>query len=200
VAEGICSIEDCDDPVFVQKWGWCVKHYSCWNRNGDPLKKRPRPRRPLEERFWEKVNKRGPVPQHRPELGPCWPWTGCLSPRGNGYGYIGDGNRSRRASQVSWELHFGPIPEGQQACHHCDNKPCVRPEHLFLGTWRQNMADMRSKERHARGEAMGAARLTAAQVLEIRAAVGPQSVLASRYGVSQATISDIKCRRTWKHL
>ena len=154
----------------------------------------------LEERFWAKVDKQGPVPTHRPELGPCWPWTGCLSPKVTGYGYIGQGKRSRRASQVSWELHYGPIPPGQQVCHHCDFKPCIRPDHLFLGTWLENMADMRAKGRQARGEAAGKARLTAAEVLAIRAADGPRQPLADRYGVSLATISDIRLRRRWRHL
>ncbi len=101
---------------------------------------------PIAERFWAKVNKEGPIV--RDGLTPCWMWTGTLSRRG--YGSLSRGRRDQghvRATRLSWELHVGPIPDGLFVLHHCDNPPCVRPEHLFLGTQRDNITDMVSKGR-----------------------------------------------------
>ena len=100
----------------------------------------------LEERFWEKVDKNGPVPSHRPELGPCWIWTASLNKAG--YGSFGvPGNTGARAHRVAFELSDGPIPDGMEVCHSCDQKPCVRRSHLFLGSHIANMLDMAAKGR-----------------------------------------------------
>jgi hypothetical protein len=106
--------------------------------------------RPIAERFWSKVDRDGPVPVHQPDLGPCWRWTGSVSGR-YGHGEIGAGRRgegNRKAHRVSWEIHRGPIPEGVQVLHRCDNGLCVNPEHLRLGTQGDNMRDMSAKGRH----------------------------------------------------
>ena len=95
------------------------------------------PRRPLVERFWEKVVK---TPT-------CWLWTAAAQ---GGYGVIGDPHRKGRvlrAHRVSWELHDGPIPSGMDVLHRCDTPACVRPDHLFLGTAADNIADMFAKGR-----------------------------------------------------
>lgn len=94
-------------------------------------------RRPLEERFWEKVDKSGD----------CWVWT--RSTNGSGYGQITmpRAGAPMLAHRVSWLLHYGPIPAGLFVCHRCDNPPCIRPEHLFLGTNRDNSRDMGAKGR-----------------------------------------------------
>lgn len=92
--------------------------------------------RPLVERFWEKVEK----------TAGCWVWTG--SRVFYGYGNIGGpGNKNIRAHRLSWELHNGPIPNGLCVLHTCDNPGCVRPDHLFLGTQKQNAEDKAQKGR-----------------------------------------------------
>lgn len=109
------------------------------------------PAAPLSERFWSYVD----------QSDNCWLWTG---PRDrNGYGRISERTprRSLLTHRVSWELHFGPIPDGLFVCHHCDNPPCVRPTHLFLGTQRDNMGDAAKKGRLQR-------KLSVADVRQIR--------------------------------
>jgi len=87
-------------------------------------------------RFWRRVSKSDR----------CWTWTGCGTPKG--YGVVGYLGRQAYAHRVSWIIHNGPIPSGMSVCHRCDNPPCVRPEHLFLGTALDNNRDSRDKGRH----------------------------------------------------
>lgn len=111
-------------------------------------------RRPLAERLWEKVDKDGPTVPHMTTR--CWVFTGCCSAN-HGYGRIAIARSvARRAHRVSWELANGPIPDGLFVLHRCDNPPCVRPDHLFLGTQRDNILDMHRKGRGATGDRNGA--------------------------------------------
>jgi hypothetical protein len=81
---------------------------------------------------------------HWPELGPCWVWTKSTS---HGYGAFGIERRVHKAHRVAFQWMVGPIPEGLCVLHRCDNRPCVRPDHLFLGTRPDNTADMMAKGR-----------------------------------------------------
>jgi hypothetical protein len=132
----------------------------------------------MSVRFWSKVNKDGPV--LRPELGPCWEWTASLVT--GGYGGFSVRRRQTRAHRYSWEETNGPVPSGLFVLHRCDNPPCVRPSHLFLGTIQDNVDDMMAKGRqvsvsrripHEMRTAMRYARAIAgATTDEIAAAVG----------------------------
>jgi hypothetical protein len=177
-------------------------------------------------RFWSKVNKRGPVPSHAPELGECWVWT-----RGKaaGYGSLSGpgGSKTLYAHRLAFELAAGPIEGGLFVLHKCDNRACCRPDHLFLGTQRDNIRDCSVKgrlgsqihpERLARGLKNGAytksenlprgsghgmSKLTDESVAAIRAALQTGETgrsIAARFGVSAATISWIKVGRGWAHL
>lgn len=187
-----CSIQDCDLPAACR--GLCHKHYARLRRNGDPTVA-PKARAPAEERFWRFVTKGDPEN--------CWEWQGHLSM--NGYGHIGVRyGRMQGAHRFSYEMHNGPIPSGLHVRHRCDNPACVNPAHLELGTQQDNVNDMirrgRGNWRSPKGEASPTAILTEAQAREIKFGSEMGSVLAKRFGISQATVSAIRRGRLWKHL
>lgn len=98
----------------------------------------------------------------------------------------------RPAHRISWEIHRGKIPEGMFVCHTCDTRRCVRPDHLFLGTNADNMADMRAKGRKRYHGGHPPKKLTAKQISEIRDLLGRgllQREVAQKFGVSQSTLS-----------
>ena len=126
----------------------------------------------------------------------CWIYTGGLN--GRGYGNIWHNGRTRSAHVVSYEVHTGPVPEGMQVCHTCDNKPCINPDHLFVGTAQDNIDDMIIK---GRNNFKGRALLTQGQVSEIRRLLietcRSQQNIADQFEVSRSTIAAIKSGRNW---
>jgi hypothetical protein len=124
----------------------------------------------------------------------------------NGYGCIVAAGRQTLAHRFSWVLHNGPIPDDLCVLHRCDVPRCIRPDHLFLGTRRENVHDMSAKGRQARGERNRHAKLTEVQVMEIRARYEPRSrtngavALGCEFSVHYKTIRGIVAGRKWKHL
>lgn len=136
----------------------------------------------------------------------CWNWTAVK--KEDGYGQIFFNGSARTAHRLSYEIHCGPIPRGVCVCHRCDNPGCVNPDHLFLGLQAENIADMDSKGRRARGNKVAnkgrahpMSKLTEADILAIRAAKGiSQRHLAKQYGVSFQQIWRILSGKRWAHI
>ena len=173
------------------------------------------PRRSTPQDFWKHVD--------RTVLVGCWPWSASLGDEG--YGRVRYQGKEWRASRLAWALTHGD-PGPLCVLHHCDNPPCCNPNHLFLGTHKDNMQDSTRKGRHprnktgylpsgarhhsalrpevvARGERNGSAKLTEASVLAIRrehAAGVSWRNLASAFNVAKGTIGFIVHRKTWAHL
>lgn len=138
-------------------------------------------RRTLEDRFWSKVDRSGE----------CWIWTGSHDKKG--YGRINvDRGAIRLAHRVSWMLAFGFVADDVCVLHRCDNPPCVRPEHLFLGTVIDNNADKQAKGRQPRGDSHYASKLNSGQRDAVLRAYEPGKrgyiTLAKEFGVSVGVI------------
>lgn len=132
----------------------------------------------------------------------CWNWTAGKNRRGYGQFWVGPTNRG--SHRVSYELHCGPIPNGLHVLHRCDNPACVCPDHLFLGTNADNMADRNAKGRVARGRRFKTTKLTAEDVLAIRSAIGTEGparhAIAAKYGISNKYIRKIWDRKSWRDI
>lgn len=150
--------------------------------------------RPLEIRFWEKVLKR--------PGGGCWEWLTTVNH--NGYGLIGvTGHGTQRAHRVSWFLHHGEMPpKRMMVLHRCDNRRCVRPDHLFLGTARTNTEDMMIKGRHRahKGAESHKAKLCDDDVRLMRHWAAPTRELSEFFKISPTNVRAIMKGQTWKHL
>jgi hypothetical protein len=149
--------------------------------------------------FWKKVKK----------TKTCWVWIGDTNESGYGrYCQI-------RAHRVSWVLHYGKIPKGKLVLHHCDNPPCIRPSHLWLGTHKDNVIDMDKKGRRISvpqlGSKHGMSKLTEKKVLKIRDLYQSyvnaikntrkkRNEINKLFGVCRGTIEQIIQRRIWRHI
>jgi hypothetical protein len=130
--------------------------------------------RPLADRFWSKVDKNGPTQPHMTT--PCWVWTAYRDRDGYGKFGLSGPRRVVKASRVAWEIEIGPILVGLMALHRCDNPPCVRADHLFLGTCADNLRDMADKGRsdaQAHPEKYAAYLERARAVIQAKAAARP---------------------------
>lgn len=155
---------------------------------------------PPLERFWLRVDKNGPKPAHLEES--CWVWTGGGH---SSYGYFMVNAVYIRVHVYSYQIHHGPTGD-MKVCHKCDNRLCVNPSHLFLGTHSDNRQDCVDKNRHAKGEAIATSKLTPEIVREMRRRYVPRcfvngsSALAREFGVTQAVAYEIIKRKAWKHI
>lgn len=157
----------------------------------------PQPR-PVAERFWEKVDTSA-------GLFGCWPWMAARAR--NGYGVFWfPGKRVEQTHRVALALVGRPVPPGGEAMHTCDNRPCVNPAHLLVGTKAENMADMARKGRHysrtrpdrvPRGERHGMAKATAAIVAAIRSSTAPTRELVALFGLSAGHVRAIRRGDVW---
>ena len=148
---------------------------------------------PVDVLFWEHVEV---------VHGACWIWHGSKTVFG--YGQIKSRQKKHGAHRISWEIANGPIPDGMFVCHRCDNPQCTNPDHLFLGTPKDNSRDCASKKRNRNGVCLGTknhhAKLSEKDVLAIRSDCRSQPKIARDYGVSHVLIGKIKRREIWKHL
>jgi len=141
----------------------------------------------MNKRFWNKVNR----------TSSCWFWQGGKT--GAGYGGYWSNGRTIGSHRAIYEFLNGAPGEGK-VLHICDNRHCVNPEHLFLGTSKQNSEDMVKKEQQSRGEDRPLAKLSETNIPNIRNSKESNSVLAKQYAVSRTTIQDARSGKTWKHI
>jgi len=155
------------------------------------------------ERLWKKVDCLGE--------NECWNWLGASTH--NGYGVLGPNLKERRAHRLSWTLHYGEIPDGQLVLHSCDNRKCVNPKHLFLGTPLENTEDMYAKGREKNpgpsvvqyGENVPSSKISTEEARQIRSLYHPYQrgltkYLAEKFGLSQVQIRVVATGRQWSHL
>jgi hypothetical protein len=190
-----CVVEDCQSKVVG--WGYCQKHYVRVKKYGSPHAKK-NDHSTLEVRFWRFVSKKSESE--------CWEWEGQrLS---SGYGRISLGAKelgSDGAHRVSWRMHNkAEIPQGWHVMHKCDNPSCVNPNHLTIGTAKQNTQDMIAKGRKRtvapKGEGNGKSLLNEEQVRTIRASKLSHAALARELGVSPNCVRGVRTGRTWTHI
>lgn len=152
-----------------------------------------RPKRPLEERFWEKVEKLG--------VDECWPWLGNRLKKGYGYIRLGRYKEGKiLAHRLSFRIANGSLDPNLDVLHHCDHPWCENPAHLFQGTNLENIQDKIRKDRHAYGEKHSSSKMRDEQVRSILKDPRKLSAIANEYGVCHGTIWLIKTRKTWKHI
>ena len=157
----------------------------------DPLRFTSATTTSVEHRFWSHVQK----------TDDCWIWTAS---RVGGYGRMWLAENVRiLAHRLSWLIHNGTIPVGKRVLHKCDNPPCVRPDHLFLGTMKDNIQDALRKKRMAFGERVGSARLADSDVVEIhRLHRDGKSgyAIAKHFSIDRGKIYKILKRKMWSHV
>ena len=142
--------------------------------------------RPIIERLRDKI---------RVSSNGCWEWKGTILK--SGYGEMSIKNRKMLVHRLSYTLYYGTIPNGLFVCHRCDNRKCLNPAHLFLGTNKDNVDDMVSKGRQARGTRQGNSKLSDSEVLAIYKDTRSQRAIAIAYGVCQKHVSYIKSGKQW---
>lgn len=187
---------------------WAARKYCSLKCNAaacPPPKAKPKP---LADRFWPKVDRRGDDE--------CWPWLASKDEHGYGMIHVkntghsrhkGDhgGGHSTRSHIVAFKLSGGVLLPGQIVCHHCDNPPCCNPKHLYAGNQLMNVGDRERRGRSNRrmGEEHGQAKLTEEVVRDIRGREWKRGLarkLGDVFGVDRNTIYAVRNRKTWRHV
>jgi len=193
-----CNAKDCE-RIIRGNSTYCSMHRKRFAKYGDPSVVHTKTL-PLAERFalkYEVCESTG-----------CWNWTGGLNK--SGYGTMSPTEFGTLAHRISYGLHIGAIPDGSAphgvcVCHKCDNRRCVNPSHLFLGSNADNVADRDQKGRFNPmiGAKNGNSKLDdkiVTQIKELLRSGITQVAIADKYGISQATVSDIKKGKIWSHV
>lgn len=181
-----CSVAGCTERFSAKSF--CKKHYRNFRVYGDPVKclRNMGVGSTTEDRFWSRVDK-------VPNAHGCWEWLGPVS--SNGYGIVYVDGRSVGAHRAAWYFTHSEWPYPMLR-HACDNRSCVNPSHLTVGTHKENMRDLTSRDRQA-------SKLTVPDVRRIKQQIanGARNVdLAREYDVAPNTIRSIRLGRNWKHV
>lgn len=201
-----CSVEDGTQhsrTLYPLRRGMCQRHYLQYKKSVEwrsryPLRgKSPTKKDILSHVGWNVVQRDTPFAD-----GPCWEWRG--NRECGGYGRFSMNGKKVKTHRAAYETWVGPIHEGMVVRHMCDNPPCINPEHLELGTQKDNMRDRDERGRHTpvRGEKHGCAKLTWDNVNEIRSLWSTgnytRKQLAEDFGVALTTIDKVVRNKTWK--
>lgn len=144
-------------------------------------------------RFWDRVNVKFTG-------NGCWEWDGFIDPNGYARFKTIESHKRYLAHRLSYALAFGETPKGMHICHKCDNRKCVRPDHLFVGTAKDNIHDMIGKKRHSYGEKNPGAKLDEDKVRDILSSNASLMDMSNQYNVSKKLILNVKQRKAWKHV
>jgi hypothetical protein len=184
-----CKVNGCGGIHEAQ--GFCARHYRKAKYHGEISVIQPK-HSLLKERFDHKSKANSETD--------CIEWVGTKNK--GGYGLTKINGKTTHVHRAAYELVCGAIPDGLHVLHKCDNRSCINPSHLFLGTNQDNMDDRNTKGRQAclKGELNGCAKLTEGQVRDIRSDNRLHREIAADYGVVKSTVSAIKRAALWRHV
>lgn len=187
----ICTAAGCDLRAIAR--GLCSKHYVRWKKYGTTTAPNTRFHKDMTDE--DRLRHRGWVVTDRG----CWEWSGGRYP--DHYGFLTDQEgRTAYAHRLAYRTWVGPIPEGKIIRHRCDNPPCINPEHLLVGTAKDNARDRLEHGQAMRGHSNPASRLTEENVREILSSSETTRGLARKFGVYASTVRDVRKGRSWTHL